>query len=359
LSYRFASRDFTVYGLLPEAAFSYPPRTIYALWKPPFLHWTSFQFIYQWLSHPGPQLIALLQYAIIGSCLLGLIGIAPKANAVISFILATHLDGIMMASNAETEGETLILIAILILALSPKESFYRMGQRLDMKIRRSDYRWPVFLYLFMMSGFYTLSGLNKIIEVGISWPWRLHLENLGVNCIESSLFFTSRKSSPEWCLPLLSTFHASVSAWFSLVAEIGFGSILFFPHTRAFFVFSMMIMHWLVFQSAGINFLGNSLMLLLVFDWNVLVRSGTVLYNETSVDDCQSINWLRKLDWGNRLTFQSSSTIKGGPILVDEDGWQFTRMVFWEQIALRYFLVLPVSLILKFPGVRTLAKKVF
>src|SRR5262245_3584093 len=64
LAWRFASRSYVVYGILPDEAFDFPRPYQTELWPVPWLHFTTFQFLYDFVPRPGPEGIRLMQYAV-------------------------------------------------------------------------------------------------------------------------------------------------------------------------------------------------------------------------------------------------------------------------------------------------------
>ena len=148
--YRLISRDYSVYGLVPEEYFNYPRAytNVYPNWIVQIFntHW-----IYWFLDYPNNNTLKFLQNSGIIISAMGLIGIFPRICALISFILLTHLTGFIQATNAEIEGGTLLLVSLLVLTVSiPSQSFFRLGLRRTY-LKSNDYRWPVFL-LFLFVG---------------------------------------------------------------------------------------------------------------------------------------------------------------------------------------------------------------
>ncbi len=145
--WRFMSRDYTVYGFLPDHMFNFPRHFNYELWPVPLLHVSTFQFIYQVIPRPTPEVIAALQWAICIACTVGLIGMVPKGMAWLAFLLSAHLTGFAQASNADIDGGTLFLMAMLILALSPSHNFYGIKNGFSLGRRSVHYQRPIFLLL--------------------------------------------------------------------------------------------------------------------------------------------------------------------------------------------------------------------
>ena len=276
--YRLASRDYTIYGLLDESYFQFP-RMHANLWSVPFSYLTTFQFIYHWIPRPAPDTLRLLQLIGIFSCMSGFLGIFPRFCAWIVFVLGAHLTGFVQSSNADIEGGSLIVLATLILALARTGTHYNIFRSPKFGFESAHYHWPIFLFILSISVYYGAAGLNKLIDIGPHWPFILHLDWVGHSYIGHSFFSSNR---------YVHSFFGSIlmnNPWFSvlgglvtLISELFFILVLFVPKLRFFFIGSMIIMHILVFFSVGINFLGNSVLMLLCFD----VNSGISMINRHS-----------------------------------------------------------------------------
>ncbi len=374
MAYRFASRNYTVHGLLEEQMFDYPFSFRMELWPVQLCELLNFHFIYGFVPHPPPQVLYVLQVAVIVCCGLGLLGVMPRICALISFLIGAHLTGLMQASNSPVDGGTVALCGLLVLALAPKESFYRAGRRFDLSPRSERYHWPLFLLMLFVAGFYTSSGIAKIVDVGLHWPYVVHLDYLAARGIEQSLFLSSRYVHPFVCALHQGYWTSVLGGWISLIGEVGFVGVLFLPRYRLFFVGSMVFMHLLVFLMAGINFVGSSAILLLCLDWNVLVRRATVVYDDQSPATVRRIERLRRLDWFRRLSWVGTSQLEksekrilgeldhglGGEAVgaIDEHDEVFYGMDAFDQIWCRIPLRFPLALLMRVPGAFYLARRI-
>lgn len=369
--YRFASRDYTVYGFLPHEMFDYPRGFVLELWPLPFLHFTSFQFIYAVLPRPNPEAIFILQLVVIGACCLGIIGLFPRLCAAVAFGIGLHLTGMMASSNSIIDGGTLALCMLLILALSPSGNFYGFKNGVSLSKRSPNYHWPVFLVLLLIGSFYTYAGLNKIIDVGPHWPLVLHLENLAPVGIERSLFLGSRYANP-FVSQLTSSYALSVGAGLvTMIGEVALVSVLFLPRFRLLLIGSMIVMHLLVFLVAGINFVGSSFILLFCLDWNVVARKAGVYYDDQCSFCIRSLKWVKYFDWFGRIQMLPISQIdlhrpevdpalvQKAMCLVDENGEVYYGADAFEQIAARCPGLWGWAVLMKIPGVIYFARYVY
>jgi hypothetical protein len=341
------------------------------LWPIPLLHFTTFQFIYAWIPRPTVDAMFALQMIVVGCCTLGIVGIKPRWCAGIAFVLALHITGMMQASNSEVDGGSLALCAILVLVLSPSESFYRLGHKLSLSRRKVCSHWPAFLLMLITGTFYSMAGLNKIVDVGPHWPLVLHLENLATYGIENSLFLADRYAHPGLCSWNVHPAWSYIAALVTLVAEVGFLAILFVPRYRLALVISLCVFHVLVFAMAGINFVGSSLILLLCLDWNALLRQASLIYNGESARWLWTTRLWGRLNWLGSLrcetvrgvsceTFKpSTSPSDDWLLLIDENGEVYSGLQAVEQACTRCPLLWAVALLLKVPGVYQCASPVF
>jgi predicted DCC family thiol-disulfide oxidoreductase YuxK len=367
LAYRFASRDYTVYGLLPDDAFDFPRTYLNELLPVPGLWLTTGQFVYAVLPHPGPAVLYGIQVAVIACSLLGLCGVLPRWNAWIAFLLATHVTGLVQSSNADVDGGSLVLCAVLILALAPAGALYSWHQGFHPLRRSVGNHWPLFLLLLVTGAFYSASGLNKLIEIGLDWPWTVHLENLASTGIEQSLQACGRVRTPALAAHVTPGL-SFLGGWVTLAGEAGFLSVLWLPRFRPFFVVTMVALHALVYLLQGINFLGSSCILLLCLDWNVLARRATVLYDQDCGLCVRTMRVLARLDVFRRLDLvplleadgrADPGLLRQAMGLVDENGEVYYGADAFEQAGARVPLLWPYALLMKVPGLIYPARAVY
>jgi len=312
-----------------------------------------------------------MQYVIIACCTLGVLGILPKINAIISFLLALHITGMLQSSNSELDGGTLALCSMLILCISPRHCFYSIINGFNITRRHIDYHWPIFLLFLFVGAFYSYSGLNKIIDIGPQWPFTLHIDRLAMSSIEQSLFVANR-----YAVPFISSLHSSYAlsvfgGLVTLIGEIGFIAGIWLPRYRLFFLGSMISLHILVFLMAGINFLGSSFLLLLCMDYNVLVRKANIYYDGNCKFCIRSLNKVKKFDWFNRLNLIPIMELQENDNdldidylqkemgLKDENGEIYYGADAFEQIFNRCILLIPISLLMKIPGIIYIARYIY
>jgi len=268
--YRLMSRDYSVYGFLDDSFYTYP-RWITNLYPVSGAYIFTFQFLHDLgLPRLGQSGLNILQLSGILFSVGGLLGILPRFCAWALLAVLVYLTGLIQATNAEIDGGTLCLVALFCVAVSEKGSPYAFSKKVKTPIweQSPKYRWPVFLFFMLVSAFYVMAGINKLVDVGPQFPFVLHLENLATKGIENSIFASSRYVHPVIVQIMTNPILSYPSGLMTLIAEVGFCAILFLPNWRWFFVGSMIGLHVLVFMTAGINFLGSIAILLLCLDWN-------------------------------------------------------------------------------------------
>ena len=316
---RLVSRDYTIYGELPLEYFNYT-RPFLSVYPSFLLEIFNTHFVYWFVDYPTSTTLYYLQKIAILLGVFGLIGFFPKICALCLFIILTHFTGFIQATNAEIEGGTLLLAVLLILAFSSNSSFYCLFKKND-TTRKNDNRWPIFFVFLVVGIFYTSSGLNKLIDVGPWWPFFLHLERLAQVSLENSLFLESRRVDAVFCLTVLNAgyFWSVIAGIITLFGELAFISILFYPKYRLLLVTNMFILHYFVYLSAGINFMGSTFILLLCLDWNSFFRGTTIIYNPTCIQKRRFVKLAKRFDLFNKLTLISEDDPKSKDF-VTQDG---------------------------------------
>ena len=324
----------------------------------PISHWLNLHFLYDYWGQPSYQFLYTIQLIAVAIAICGLIGFKPKIAAFLCFIIKFHLTGFFQATNAEIDGGSLCMAALLVLTISPARSFYSLTSKSSKPKRHVDYHWPIFLLWLVIGCFYSYSGINKIVQVGLFWPFSLHLENLIFTGLEDSMFYSSRFVAPEITSLLGSPHLSTLAGIVTLLGEISFVGILFYSKLRLPCILLMICMHVLVYYSAGINFIGSSILLFLCLDWNSLVRNGMVYYNSSSETTTRLVETLRKLNIHKRVSFSELKTPSDEKypssklIFLDENGFTHKNIDALEQICHRCPALYPIAAILKFPGIK-------
>ena len=133
--FRYLSRSYESYGFLNDQSFSYPRWWLADLYPLPISHFSTFQFIYDFFPRLNPDNLMYIQYLIVVFSIFGLLGILPRLSAFVSFILATHLEGILISSDAEISGGTCLFACLILIVLCKKNSLYRINKIFSVKYK--------------------------------------------------------------------------------------------------------------------------------------------------------------------------------------------------------------------------------
>lgn len=369
LAWRFASRSYEVYGILPDSAFEFPRPYPSELWPVPPLFFTTFQFVYELVPRPSADGVRLLQYLVVGASLAGFLGLFPRLAAWVVFLVGAHVTGMGQSSNMDVDGGTVALCLMLVLALSPAGNFYGLRNGFHPLRRSVDHHWPVFLLFVVVGSFYTFSGVNKVVEIGPWWPFTLHLENLAGVGVEQAVFVSDRFRIPAVAAAHVSYGLSVAAGIVSLAGEAGYIGILWLPRWRLFFAASMIVMHAFVFAMQGINFLGSSAVVLLCLDWNAPARRLTVVWDGGCGFCARSVAWLRRLDWLGRLDFVTIAEAGELPVdhaylahemaALDENGRDWYGADAFAEVATRCPLLWPCAVLASVPGALWIARPVY
>ena len=309
VAYRLISRDYSVYGFIDNDYFFNFGRFNVGLYPPIILKLINFHWIYYFIDYLSPNAITNLQKLLVLFSLSGFLGFLPRRCAMIIFFGYLHIIGYMQATNSEIDGGTLVFIGLLTVIISP--NLYSIKNNNSFK-KHNDNRWPVYIFLMLVGSFYLFAGLNKIIDIGINWPFTLDLDKFIYVIKERSVFLSSRLTHPKFIDIYKYNLFSIIAGFVTIIGELGMISILFFPRGRLFFISSMVILHTLSYYSMGINFMGSIVILLLCFDINALFRTSVVYYDQDCGFCTKSINVIKKFNYFNLVSFKPLQSIKDG-----------------------------------------------
>jgi len=210
---------------------------------------TSLHFIHRIVSIPNYDTIFNLQIFTAIVCILGLYLKYSKIISIIIFVNCMYLSGFVLMTNAELEATEIMLFSLFIITVT--------------NLRNSD-KWKFGLigFSWFVGFYYVSSGLNKLIDVGLSFIWTLNLDEFRYVAALNSLSLDSRYAHPIFAELLI---HPLISDFFGLMTvltELGF-VLLFLNNKYSIFpLFGAILLHTSVFLMAGINFTGNSFFLI-------------------------------------------------------------------------------------------------
>jgi hypothetical protein len=358
LIYRLLSRDYTIYGNFPYTSWTYSREYTRGVLPFSLIHYLSFQFIYSFVE-PSVAFLRALQYSLLTFAFLGIAGVFPRLMIRLAFLGILHLTGLVQATNAEIDGGELMIISLLVLSISPKQAFYSLFNRYRPGPNHVANHWPLFLFFVSAGCLYCYAGLNKIFDMGILWPFTLRLDRWGATLNEQAIFYYNRFVWPPIADVLQFPGFSLVSGFITLAAEIGFIGILFWPRHRLFLIVSMITMHVLVHISHGINFLGNSVLLLLCLDWNAPFQKFSLSVDPKNSRAQKILKLILRGDLTHRIELKTYSGEAHCIAGTDADGFEFTGIEALEQAFNRSVLFWPFAILLKIPGMIYLAKYFF
>ncbi len=211
----------------------------------------SFQFIHRFLSVPGYTTILNIQLLLISLCAVGIILKNNKFISLLVLVLTLYLSGFVLMTGAEIDGSELLICALItIFSLNYFDEHKKF-------IPLLGFNWLVGFYYFS-------SGLNKLIDVGISFIWDLNLdERVLVSKLES--FRLSGRYSHEIFRYLeISPIMSNVAGLFTILFELSMVLVFLNSKYVKYSIFGLISLHTLVFLLVGINFTGSTVFLLLL-----------------------------------------------------------------------------------------------
>lgn len=262
-AYRVISRPIFSYGALDASYMTYPrpythfhPTLIYEIFSGAWIHR---------LWWPSVEFLSWLQLAILVFCLVAFLGVFPRLASFGVFIGLNYQTSLMQSTNSEVDGGTLLLFLLLWFSVQQKSAIsplWRNGAS-------SDVSTTVALTgsQAIVGAFYFYSGLNKLVDVGLLFPWKLSLPNLAEER-QIEILFDGSIYGVEWVLVIMSVEAFSVFGGLAtLIAELALlPALLFWRKLRAPVIITIILLHTLVLLAAGINFTGNSILLLASMD---------------------------------------------------------------------------------------------
>tara|TARA_B100000242_G_C43055458_1_gene493962 strand:- start:18787 stop:20094 length:1308 start_codon:yes stop_codon:yes gene_type:complete len=318
--YRYLSRSYESYGFLPHDSFTYPRWWLADLYPLPLSHFSTLQFIYRYIPHIDADLIAKFQYFIVIFAFFGLIGFLPRISAIISFLLTIHLEGILISADAEISGGTILFLSLLLIAISPKDALYRLWKFNPINDKSEEASFLIFSFSLIIGIWYFSAGVNKLVDIGLNWPFTLNIHWLAKSVQQKQFLFNQRLSYPSFTLSQLSPILSVFSGFFTLISELG--SILFITKFRYKYiiVFFLISMHTAVYFLAAINFTGNTILLLGILNWNSLCEKEIIIFDDKCRFCQNSINFIKKFIKPKNLKYMELSKVDSSQFDLKKNG---------------------------------------
>lgn len=262
--YRVISRPAFAYGALDPSFATYPrPATkVY----PPLVHEVvSFAWVHKFFW-PTPEFLNGLQLIILLACVLAFLGYAARACSLVVFTGLLYQTSLMQMTNSELDGGTLVLALCLWFAVQKKGLISRVFSRAA-KTPTKHAGEAILGSQMIVGAFYFYSGLNKLVDVGPGFPWQLSLPNLA-EVRRYEILWSGARLGEDRLLQLMENEILSVIGGAVVLGSelLLLPALLFFRRLRLPAVLGLVSLHFLVLFAAGINFMGNSILLFAALD---------------------------------------------------------------------------------------------
>jgi len=188
LLYKFLSRDFSIFGIVPESlAIAYPtnvfnPLDAYVLLGfKGFVDLCTFHWIHWFISFPSETTLYYIQLLL--EILLGITlifgGGYRKLNYLVIYILGMYLLGFLFRMGADIDEIFVQMQIILLLFLFKGEESYLLFFKQQNPLNYSkENGWFFSMVLLIFIGYYFLSGVTKIVDISLLDWGRCELSKL-------------------------------------------------------------------------------------------------------------------------------------------------------------------------------------
>ncbi len=216
----------------------------------------SLQFIHRFFPVPSYDFILNFQIFTAVLCVAGMYYKYSKTISGIIFLNCMYLTGFVLMTNAELEATEIMLFALLTIVVNNFRGSNNFSYGLI------GFQWFV--------GFYYLSsGINKLVDVGISFIWNLNIDEFRYVAALESMSLSSRYANYLFTQVLIHPLVSDFFGFMTILIELGF-VLLFLNNKYAIFpLFGAILLHTSVYLMAGINFTGNSFFLIYLIYTNI------------------------------------------------------------------------------------------
>lgn len=330
LLYKFLSRDFSIFGILPETlAMAYPanvfnPLDSYVLLGfKAFVDICTFHWIHWFLSFPSERFLYYLQlfleFMLLFTLLFG--GGYKKLNYLIIYILGMYLLGFLFRMAADID-EIFVQMQILLLLFLFKEKetyilFFKQQKPLSYT---KENGWFFSMVLLIFIGYYFLAGFTKITDISLFDWGRFEVANLAefsqlkleLGDDRASCFFREFYIGNSW-LDIPGTFLVYLEHLLIL--------LLFFRREYIAFAWFIYILFHLSALSINLFFTGVCLSWFVFLPVHRFSQKLIVLWDGDCTFCYKSVIIAKKFDWFNRfIVIDSNERDKHKVILEGWDG---------------------------------------
>lgn len=213
------------------------------------------------------------QWIAVAALVCVIVGLLPRLACFVSALLLYHLaplETLYWTANPFQRGFTVSVLALFTLSFSRCGDALRLGGA-PAAAPSSDYGWPLRLIQFHLANVYFLSGISKLLRVGVSWldpqnlrEWFLLFSQQDQVIREAPIFNILGPSFADH--PIL----CAIAGLYGVVANICFIATPFSRYARRFLVPDAVFFHIIVLFSMNI-FWNNIIQLLIYVNWSWLV----------------------------------------------------------------------------------------
>jgi len=316
LLYKFLSRDYSVFGLLPESlAIAYPANVFHPLdsyvllgfkWIVDFF---TFHWIHWFVSFPSEATLYYLQlfleFMLVITLFFG--GGYKKINYLIIYILGMYFLGFLFRMGSDIDEIFVQMQIVLLLFLfKEKETYILFFKQQNPLNYTKENGWFFSMVLLIFIGYYFLAGFNKIVDISL-WDWgRYELANL----VELNQLKLELGDDRAWCY-LRELFIGN--SWLDIpgTAIVYFEHLiiplLFFRREYIPFAWFIYILFHLSALSINLFFTGVFLSWLVFLPINRFHQKVIVLWDGDCSFCYKSVLIAKKFDWFNRFIVISSN----------------------------------------------------
>jgi len=328
LLYKFLSRDFSIFGILPiELAVAYPtnvfdPLDAYVLlgfkW---FVDLCTFHWIHWFVSFPSEVVLYYVQLFLELMLAVALLfgGGYKKLNYLVIYILGMYLLGFLFRMGADIDEIFIQMQIVLLLFLfRGKESYILFFKQQNPLNYSKENGWFFSMVLLIFIAYYFLAGVTKVIDISLLDWGRCELSKLiELNQIKLAL-------GDDRGVFFLRDFFVE-NSWLDIPGTVIVYlehlmiPLLFFRREYIPFVWFIYFLFHLTSLTINLFFTGVFLSWLVFLPVYRFSQKVVVLWDGDCSFCWKSIQIAKKLDWFNRFIVVSSHDVKTNQALLE--GW--------------------------------------
>lgn len=240
-------------GLGPYRGLAGQPQALFR--PPPFLTWLP--------EMPSVEVIVAIQVVGVAAALLAVLGWRYRATFLIAWGSLLVLGGLRASRGKVQHNDVLLLLVCVAFLLAP------VNARWQDRVPSRRFGWPIRTGIFVVASSYFFTGLAKLISSGPAWITSDNMRFILYRAADDpraptdavSLFIADR--------PWLATLCAAGT----IVLEIGFLSVLFWPGIRPWFVLASLALHTSIYLTHGLDYWNYvAVTAIVLIDWPAVHR---------------------------------------------------------------------------------------